>query len=139
MKNEITIDNVNFWVDENIIFCRIGSDFDEFNKWNEIDDIFQYAISILSNGKYLPILIDLRETNYSLSIKIFKFLSFDSAIKTFVLSKTFLVNSYVLKALLLMYNFSASMIVPNSVFTDFNSALEDCNKNYSQFNSVSLE
>ena len=75
MKNEISVGDIKFWEHENIIYCEIYSGFDENNTNGEIEEIFLSAISILSNGKYKPILINLRKTNFALSFKMFKFLS----------------------------------------------------------------
>ena len=136
MNNEISVGDIKFWEHENIIYCEIYSGFDENNTNGEIEEIFLSAISILSNGKYKPILINLRKTNFALSFKMFKFLSKNFHIKTKVLSKTFLVNSYGLKALLFIYNFATFPIVPNTIFTDYNSAIIDCNENYMLFNPL---
>jgi len=134
MRNNIQFDGIKFWVDENIIHCILDNDFLQKNSYIDIQEVFYNGISILSNGKYLPILINLEHVGFSDSIKIFKFLSICSLIKSLVISKTFMVNTMSLKVILSIYNISSDPVVPNRVCRDLDAALKHCNKENVVFN-----
>ncbi|SDF02358.1 DUF7793 family protein [Ulvibacter litoralis] len=125
---------IKFWIDQHIIHCEIYSGFGKINSESEIEKIFINEISTISEGKFLPILINLREVNDSSSIRIFKLLSRNTKLNSLVLSKTFLVKSYSLKGLLLIYNFTSNLIVPNTVFNDYDLAIADCTEVFKNFN-----
>lgn len=133
MKNEILLGGIKFWVDQNVIHCKIYKSFNVTSRGKDTEEIFFNAITILSNGKCMPLLINMCEIDYSLSIKTFKYISANSLIKTAVLSKTFLVNSFLLKIYLGIYNFIGDPLVPNAIFKDFNSAIFYCNEKASEF------
>ncbi|WAC02316.1 hypothetical protein N7U66_00720 [Lacinutrix neustonica] len=137
MKDNKLVNDIKFWVDQNVIHCSIPSGFEANSLEMDLEAVFFNAISTLSNGKYLPLLIDMEAIEFSLSIKLFKFLSKNSLIKTVVLSKTFLVNSLILKAFLSLHNFTYDPVVPNTIFNDFSSAIKCCNKNVMVFNALS--
>jgi hypothetical protein len=104
MQKEIQLDNIKFWVDHDIIYCKFNIDF--FKKYQKIDieEIFYNSISILSNGKYLPILINLEEVGYSNSIKIFKHLAHSKLIRGLILSQIFLVRTRGINTILNLHN-----------------------------------
>jgi hypothetical protein len=135
MKNEILINNIKFWEDQNIIYCKLydGSDVNYSN--NNFEDSFLESISILSNGTYLPIIFNFKEIDNSALIKFFKFLSNNSKIKNAVLSKAFLVKSYKQKILLSFYVMFCDSNVPNLIFKNPNSAIQYSDQNYAIFNS----
>lgn len=136
MKNEIIIDNIKFWINQNIIYCKIDNDFKSDSIGVELEEIFSNAIQALSKGKYKPILINMTDVNFLLSIKLFRYLSNNVLIKTLVLSKTFLVNSFGLKILLFIYSLTTDPIVPNKVFKYNSLAIKHCNKKYMEFNVI---
>lgn len=138
MKNELFIGNFKFSVDQNIIFCTIYNGFDENSNWGEIDGIFLDAVTTLSKGKLLPLFIDLSKIDHSLSIKFFKFISNNFTLKKIVLSKTFLVNTYKLKIVLFVYNFTYNLIIPNAIFKNHNLAIKNCIKNHKKFKRLSF-
>ncbi|MCF7559923.1 hypothetical protein L3X39_04675 [Sabulilitoribacter multivorans] len=133
MKNEIVIDNIKFWVDQNIIHTSINGKIDK--KFLEIEDIFVEVILALTVGNFKPLLIDLTTISKLNAINLFKILSRSSQIKTLVLSKSFLVQSYDLKLLLDLYNFGNETIVPNKISTKYSHAVKYCNQSYEQFNA----
>ena len=108
MMDDKLIENFKFWVDQEVIYCQILNDLtdlDDDNKIKDIEHIFLNKIFMLSKDVHMPILIDLKELNFSNAIKVFKFLSKNTLIKSLVLSKTFLVDSYKLKILLNIQSF----------------------------------
>jgi len=137
MRNVIQFDGIMFWVDQNIIYCKLNPVFLKNHEKSNVEDIFYNAISILSNGRYLPILISLEEMDSTSSLRTFKIITNSNLIKTLVLSKIFLVRSISSKIMLSLNNVVANKIVPNKIFKDFNSANKYCQNNYMSFNRVS--
>ena len=137
MNNEIIFENVNFWLDQHIIHCSFNSKFDERFREIEIEDLFIEVISAFSNGNYKPILIDLTRVSNLTAINLYKLISRNSQIKTYVLLKSFIVKSFDIKLLLKIYDFGANAIVPNKICTNFNRAVQYCNEKHSEFNSFS--
>ncbi|ULC58053.1 hypothetical protein MBM09_08980 [Flaviramulus sp. BrNp1-15] len=134
MKGEILIDNVSFWVDKKIIYCKVCSDFNESFVESNMEEIFLYAISELSKDVYMPIIINMKELSYALKIRLFKILSRNRLIKEKVLSKTFLVDSFLSKLILSIHNIANDPVVPNTIFKDKKSAVKHCNKLNMVFN-----
>lgn len=56
MQKEILINNFKFWVSQNVIYCKFYDDSDVNYSNYVVEDIFYEAISILSDGNYLPII-----------------------------------------------------------------------------------
>ncbi|OIQ22285.1 hypothetical protein [Lacinutrix sp. MedPE-SW] len=137
MRNELQFDGIIFWVENNIIYTNLNSKFFESYQKKDVEDIFYNSISFLSNGNYLPILIQLDHVNTYNTLSLFKTISTSKTIKNLVLSRIFLVNSLGKKALLSLYNILDNQIVPNKVYTDYNMAVRYCNNDYLFFNNVS--
>ncbi len=134
MNNLIEFDGIKFWVDQNIIYCELHKDFDFPSLKGGISEIFDNAITTLSNGKYFPILINLKELGNIDCIKLFKFFSQNTLINTSVLSKAYVVRTIGLKSLLTIYAFVFSNVVPNKIYNDMDMAIINCNEKYMLFN-----
>ncbi len=135
-SNNIT-DNFKFWSDQNIIYCKVYNDFTGAYHTDELENVFLNEIFKLSKDVHMPILINLEALSISSSIKVFRILSKNALIKSLVLSKTFLVNSYFLKSLLNIQSVICNPVVPDSIFKDPNSAVNYCvndNKTYNSLN-----
>ena len=139
MKNEIRINNIKFWVDQNIIYCKFYDDFDKNYFHDGFEDIFYEAISILSNGTYLPMIFDLTEVKSLVLVKLFKLLSCSSKLESVVLSKVFLVENQKQKIILSFYVMFSDANVPNLIFMESDLAIEYSSNNYALFNSVSYD
>ncbi|MBU2939169.1 hypothetical protein KO494_06420 [Lacinutrix sp. C3R15] len=137
MENNNLTDFFNFSVDQNVIFCNVVRGFNEKYISKDLEDLFSVSISNLSSGEHLPILVDMENLNFYTSIKVFKFLSNNSKIKSIVLSETFLVNSYCLKVLLSFQNFIRITVIPDAVFKSFKSAFRYCDENNKMYNALS--
>ncbi len=137
MENNRLANYFKFRVDQNIIFCNVSNDFND--KWldKDLEEIFSNTISKLSQGTHMPILINLRALDFYAGIKVFKFLSNNSKIKSIVLSETFLVNSYRLKLFLIVQNIMDLTIIPDAIFKNFQPAMQYCNKNNKMYNALS--
>lgn len=134
MSNFIEFDGIRFWVDQNIIYCELNEDFDFQSLKGGVSEIFDNAITSLSNGKYLPILINLKLVRNTDAIKLFKFFSQNSSINTSVLSKAFVVRTFGLQSLLTFCGVALSNIVPNKIYNDIDMAISYCNERYMVFN-----
>ena len=139
MRSEIQLDDMKFWVDENIIYCKINPNLSKDYQRIDIEEIFYNGISILSYGRYLPIIIDLEGVGYSDSIKIFKYLAHNHNVRSLILSQIFLVKSTSLKVILSIYNFNKKPFFLNKICFDINTAIKYCNKYNLVFNSISFE
>ena len=137
MKKEILLNDMEFWVSQNIIYCKVLNSFNEIDSHANLEEVFYEAISILSDGSYLPIIFDFKEVNGLLLVKLFKIISSNNRIKNSVLSKAFLVKNYRQKILLSFYVMFSDSNVPNLVFNEMDAAVEHSSQNYSIFNSVS--
>lgn len=136
MRNEILIEDIKFWVDQNIIYCKIYDGVEALNLEKDAELIFFNAISALSKGKYMPVIINMREMSYALSVKIYKFLSNSTLLNSIVLSKAFLVHRFGLKALLSIYNFTSNPVVPSEIFKNQTLAIQHCNRDHRVFNQL---
>ncbi|MFQ3238094.1 MAG: hypothetical protein ACI9NI_000369 [Olleya marilimosa] len=139
MMDDRLIENFKFWVDQEVIYCQILNDLtdlDDDNKIKDIEHIFLNKIFMLSKDVHMPILIDLKELNFSNAIKVFKFLSKNTLIKSLVLSKTFLVNSYKLKILLNIQSFICNPALPDVIFKCNKSAIQYCIDDNRTYNSL---
>ncbi|MCX7550894.1 hypothetical protein [Xanthomarina sp. F2636L] len=136
MKNEMLTDNIKFWVDQNIIYCKIYRDFDENYSKVDLEKTFIEAISVLSDGSYKPILFNFEELRSSPTIKLFKLINNSSEIKNNVLSEAYLVGNCYLKFLLSSYTLFGNSILPITIFNGKKMAIEFCNRNNMFFNAV---
>lgn len=135
MRNEIQFDDIKFWVDQHIIYCKFNGDFIKNYQMIDIEELFYNGISILSNGRYMPIIINLEQISDSNSIKIFKFLSKSVLIQSLILTKIFLVRSTGLKVLLALYNITVDPTLSSKICKNFNVAIKHCNKDNIVFNT----
>ncbi|WJJ97410.1 hypothetical protein [Algibacter luteus] len=135
MKNEIILDNVKFWLDQDIIHATFNSHVDKSFIEFEAEVIFIEVIKAMSYGKYRPILIDLSGVSRLNSIRLFKLFSSNAQIKSLVLSKSFIVKSLDLKFFLELFKIGSPTIVPIKISTDYTDTLKFCNENYAQFNA----
>ena len=135
MKNEIILDRVKFWIDQDIIHAKFNGHVDKRFIEIEVEDIFIEVIKAMSNGKYRPLLIDLTELSKLNTVRLFKMLFRNVEIKSLVLSKSFLVKSLDLKLFMQLYKFRSTTIVPYKISTNYKHTLKFCNENYAQFNA----
>tara|TARA_R110002073_G_scaffold174557_6_gene331773 strand:+ start:4835 stop:5248 length:414 start_codon:yes stop_codon:yes gene_type:complete len=137
MKNDIQLEGIKFWVDENIIYCKISTDFIIDNQEKNIEEIFYNGISQLNQRRYMPMLINMQQISSSNSIKIFKKLAQSHSVRGLILSQIFLVKSISLKVCLIVHNIIKKPFFINKICDDFNVALKYCNMDNKVFNSLS--
>jgi len=136
MKKKMHIDNITFWADRDVIYCRFEEGNYKKNILRSIDDIFYSAITSLSNGKYMPLLIDLRAVNTFNIIKIFKHVVESSLIKSISLSIAYVTNYTLLTISLYIYNLTIIHVIPVGIFNNMNQAIKHCHKHYNVFNPI---
>lgn len=135
MKREILIEDIKFWVDQDIIYCKFYNGFDETFLNTDLENVFEAAITKLSDGKYRSIILNLRDIDHQLSVKVFKFLSSNALIKSLVLSKVFIVRTYNLKVLFSIYCFTKKAVLPIKIYKNFDLANKFCNEIDMEFNA----
>nr|WP_321227999.1 hypothetical protein [uncultured Psychroserpens sp.] len=139
MRNVIQFDGIKFWVDENIIHCKLKKEFFKNYQKENIEEIFYNSISIVSNGNYMPILFNLENISILNSLKIFRLISNSFQMRRLVLPRIFLVQSNNLKLLLTLKNDVSIHAVTNKFFSDFDLAIKYCENDYTVFNNVSKQ
>lgn len=134
MKSVIQFDGAKFWVDDNIMFCKLSQDFFSNYDTDQAKEIFFEVVSILYNGTHKPFLIDLGDVGNADAYKAFRILSNCPRIKKQVLSKVFYVNSSLLKNIFAIFSFLVGKDVLNKTYSDYNLAVAHCNNDYMAYN-----
>ncbi|WP_299101589.1 hypothetical protein [uncultured Winogradskyella sp.] len=136
MRNVFQFDGIVFWVNQDIIHCKLDSQF--FTKYNSETTValLKDTIPSLSHGSYLPLLINVENLERPCALKLFNIISNSSDIKKLVLSRIFVVNSFGLKIILTLNNLIVKQAVPNKIFRNYNSAITFCKNDYLSFNRV---
>jgi len=137
MRDIIQFEGIKLKIDQNVIHCKLKPDF--FKKYStaKSEETIFNAISVLYDREYRPILLDLKQINSTDAVEIFMLISNSALINSLVLSRTFLVRTTSLKLFLALNNIVGNRVVPNKIYTDFNVALNYCQKNYKVFNNAS--
>ncbi len=135
MKNEIVLNHVKFWQDQNIIHATFISNVDKNFIEIEVEEIFIEVITALSNEQYRPLLIDITQLSRPNTVRLFKLLCRNWKINSLILAKSFIVKSWDLKLFLELFKLGRPSIVPNKISTDYKDTLKFCNDNYAQFNA----
>lgn len=134
MEGNTFTDNINIWIDQDIIHCVFKNDQDIYEIYSNLEIIFLNTIPILSKGKYMPLMIDLKHVQNKIAIKLFKSLSNNRLIEESVLSTTFLVRSFALKVFLDIYDFLNNAILPHKICVNYSSAVQHCDYKNKVFN-----
>ena len=134
MEGNTFTDNINIWIDQDIIHCVFKNDQDIYEIYSNLEIIFLNTIPILSKGKYMPLMIDLKHVQNKIAIKLFKSLSNNRLIEESVLSTTFLVRSFALKVFLDIYDFLNNAILPHKICINYYSAIQFCDHKIKAFN-----
>lgn len=134
MEGNVHTENINIWIDQDIIHCEFNNDQDIYDMYSNLEVIFLNTIPVLSKGKYMPLMIDLKRVKNKIAVKLFKSLSNNRLIEESVLSTTFLVRSFGLKVFLDIYDFLNNAILPHKICIDYNSAVLYCDHKIKVFN-----
>ena len=124
MGNKIKCRKAKFWLEDEILFCEFNSKKCK-NEFNEdfIEDYLE-AIATLSDGKYFPLLIDLRQLNSKYTFSVVKTLAKNSDLKSAILSKSFMIKSFFIQFKLIVMKIIQDPIIPNKVFRSYQKAVK---------------
>ncbi|NJB70368.1 hypothetical protein GGR42_000830 [Saonia flava] len=136
MENIIQFEGAAFWVDQNIIYCTIkrGFVFQSFNG-KDIETIAN-IIKRLSNGKFLPMLINLKGLDNLEALKSFNLFSPCSLIGITVLSRSFVVKSFIIKMFLVLSSIVDGNAFWNHIYVRVEEATGFCNEKIKELNMI---
>lgn len=117
---------VVFWIDSNVIQCTIGKECESKILEDVAPKAFARRITALANGRYLPLLIDLREVGIFYAFRLFTTFSPPSRLDFSVLSTSFLVKSLALRIMLSLYCIATGNAFWNRVYHNPKVALDHC-------------
>ncbi|MEN3323282.1 hypothetical protein VP395_06055 [Mariniflexile soesokkakense] len=135
MGKHIKCRKAKFWLEEGILFCEfIPKECKKEFSEDFIEDYLE-AIATLSNGRYFPMLIDVRQLSNAYALSVVKLLSKNSELKLAILSKSFVVNSFFLQFVLIVIKGFQDPVIPNKIFTRYENAINYSLKTNYIFNS----
>lgn len=124
MSHIIRCRKAKFWIEDGVLYCKFIAKKCK-NKFSDdfIEDYLD-AITLLSNGRYYPLLIDLRKLNNNYAFSVIKILAKNPALKLAILSKSFVVKSYLIQFILIVLKVIQDPIIPNKVFRNYKKAVK---------------
>ena len=124
MGNQIKCRKAKFRLEGGILFCEFMPEECKNEFSEDFIEEFLNAIARLSNGGYYPMLIDLRQLNDKYAFSVVKLLSKNPELKLAILSKSFLVNSFLLQIGLIILKGVQDPVIPNKIFRSYESAVK---------------
>ncbi len=119
----LQLDQSKFWIDNGILFCEIRH-LDSRRYLNtETLETYLKAVNTLCEGKKVPILIDLRNTEGTFSINAAKTLATSLEFHNLIISEAYVVNSLKMKLLINSYKRIYEPLKPFIIFDNYNDAL----------------
>ncbi|AEH02651.1 hypothetical protein [Lacinutrix sp. 5H-3-7-4] len=99
MNNIIQFNGIEFYVNREVILCKIYPSF--FTSYNEhdIEEIFYNAVSILNFRNDMPLLLNLDQVSSLNAVNIFRLISNSAAINALNFSRIFISRSQGLKSI----------------------------------------
>ena len=136
MENMSSKEKIKFWVDGDILYCKLVNVCDE-KKFNiNIDQQFQEALYSICDGRFLPLIIDLTALNYSDSLTVIKQLALSKTLKYISLSEAILVNTFFIKCGIAFYKHCYDFTLPFKTFLNMKQAEKYCNETNQVFNII---
>lgn len=123
MNEQIKCKHIELWKKDGVLFSKFmrKNGKKEFSK-NCLAEYLN-AITTLSNGRYLPLIIDLRKLKDKNVFSLIEILAKDPNLKSAILSKSFIINSRFLHFILVVLRMVHDPIIPNKVFISDKSAM----------------
>ena len=137
MRQQIKCKKAKFWILEGVLFCKFIVGEYEKGFSDEFLDDYLNAITTLSDGKFFPLIIDLRELNEDCALSIVRTIATNSKIKSSVLSKSFVVNTYFIQLVLIVLRGIQDPEIPNKIFSSYSKAVAYSLSINQSFNAVS--
>jgi len=131
----VRIEKIMFWVADDVLHCKQVSTYDNIKIDINIDQKLQESLYAICNGKFLPLLIDLRAVNGQEALTIVKQLALSTTLKQISLSEAIVVNSLFLKLIIGCYKRIYDFTLPVKTFISLNNAKKYCLETNRIFNS----
>tara|TARA_R110002050_G_scaffold94765_2_gene197257 strand:+ start:126798 stop:127211 length:414 start_codon:yes stop_codon:yes gene_type:complete len=124
MSDQIKCRKAKFWLEDGVLFCEfiLKECKNEFSE-DFIEDYLN-VIATLSDGRYFPLLIDLRQLNNNYAFSVVKILAKNPELKLAILSKSFVVNSFLIQFVFNVLKMVQDPIIPNKIFRSYKSAVK---------------
>ncbi|XMO85049.1 hypothetical protein AAFN75_09645 [Algibacter sp. AS12] len=137
MENVRKCNKAKFWLDEGILFCKFerGECTKEFSE--EFLEEYVNTITSISGGSYFPLLVDLRILKEKEAFTVIQVIANNLELKSAILSKAFVVNSYFIQLALVALRKIYDPIIPNKIFKNYNNAISYSLETNHFFNALS--
>ncbi|WP_372754269.1 hypothetical protein [Mariniflexile sp.] len=124
MSEQILCRKAKFWFNEGVLFCEfIPHEADDHFSVHFLDDFLE-AISTLSKDGHFPLVIDLRALKNKCALLAIELLSENPELNSFILSKSFVVSSCIMKLNVILFIMNQDSVIPNKVFTNLENAIK---------------
>lgn len=123
VKDIVQLDRAKFWTDNGIIFGEIRHP--DKNRYLDTATLEKYlsAISKICQGKKMPFLLDLRNTEGTFSNNAAKKLASSMTYSKLISAEVFVINSLKMRLLISTYKRIYEPETPFEIFEDYNEAL----------------
>ena len=81
MSNQIKCRKAKFWLEDGILFCEFIPEECKNEFCDDFIEDYLYAVDTLSNGRYFPLLIDLRQLKDNFAFSVVKLLAKNPELK----------------------------------------------------------
>ena len=135
MSNQIKCRKAKFWLEDGILFCEFIPEECKNEFCDDFIEDYLYAVDTLSNGRYFPLLIDLRQLKDNFAFSVVKLLAKNPELKLAILSKSFVVNSFFLQLALIILKGVQDPVIPNKIFRSYVNAVKYSQETNYIFNS----
>lgn len=134
MKNSIKVDHARFWTDNNdILYCQFDNVNPRSTLGSENMKLYIKTITKLCNGKSMPFIIDVRNSQGTFTTAAANLIANTPSIIKLRISEAFIFNSIGIKLLITSYKRIYNPITPFGMFKDIESAKEYCIKTKNAF------
>jgi hypothetical protein len=123
MDGQIKCKKAIFRIEDHVLYCEfISKKCSKEFKENHLEKYLK-AIATMSNGRYYPLLIDLRDFNVAFIFSVVRVLAKNQELKSIILSKSFVVNSSFLQFVFILFMRINDPVIPNKIFTNYHKAI----------------
>lgn len=123
-NNEIELNKTKIWTNaKGILFCEFKNTESFLTLGADLVEKYEKAISTVSQGKSMPIVIDIRDTQGNFSAEAAKLFANSSVFKKVRISEAYVINSINTKLLINTYKRIFEPNTPFEIFKDFDEAL----------------
>lgn len=120
------MEGMQLWIESNIIHCLVQKDFNTEKLGMATTQNLTNTIRVLSNGKYMPLLMDLSEMGNYRTLQLYHYFSPCSPVDICVKSRIFLVRSCPLNMLLDLFCLVNGNAFWNTIYHKMEEAINRC-------------